>query len=214
MTASSTQGQRGEDGSTLSRTTRLRLGPPAKAGIGSCTLTSRQLDVVWLTVSGKTATQSARCLRLSVRTVEGHLAQARKRAGAASTAELIAWVVAEGIAGIAPLGTTPIEARQAIMFKNNGFSEHDHDAADSARVTRGRRRRGRPTVMSADRIAQASELLAEHTVKETADKLGVSRGTLYAHMPEITAGACRIRGESNARPMEGERQTSPTRRSF
>ena len=38
-----------------------------------------------------------------------------------------------------------------------------------------------------DRLAQANEMLAAHTVKEVAAKLGVSRGTLYAHMQEIRA---------------------------
>lgn len=60
-------------------------------------LTLRQIEVVQLTADGLSARQSAQRLGLSVRTVEAYLAAARKRTGAASTAELIAKMTAAGI---------------------------------------------------------------------------------------------------------------------
>jgi DNA-binding CsgD family transcriptional regulator len=160
-----------------------------------------------LAVSGKTAKQSARCLGISVRTVEEYRAQARERVGVASIGELIAWAVAQGI--VSP-ETTSLEAQderrgadvgqsetspRRIMSKNGGISEHDRRENHAIIGAVGRRRRGRPTVMSVDRLAQASEMLAAHTVKEVAAKLGVSRGTLYAHMHEIRAAGAAASGE-------------------
>jgi DNA-binding CsgD family transcriptional regulator len=179
---------------------RIRRGAGARstAVTDSCPLTSRQIDVVRLAASGKTAKQSARRLGLSVRTVESYLAQARKRTGAASIGELIAWTVA---AGVVSRETTSLkapdegdgEAKRAIVADDHvqkcEIPEHDHEEENSSLVAEGHRRgRGRPTVMSAERIARASEMLTSCTVKEVAAKLGVSRGTLYAHMREIRAG--------------------------
>jgi DNA-binding CsgD family transcriptional regulator len=188
---------------------RQWAGAPATVATEGCTLTSRQVDVVRLAVSGKTAKQSARCLGLSVRTVEGYRAQARERAGVASIGELIAWAVAEGIVST---GRTSFEAQnegreldegrsdtplRTIMFRNGEISEHDRGKNGSTLVEGRQQRRGRPTAMSADRIIRAREMLATHTVKEVAAKLGVSRGTLYAHMREIrAAGAAASQGAS------------------
>jgi len=192
-------GGEGRGGSTLSGI-RWWAGAPAAAVTEGCALTSRQVDVMRLAVSGKTAKQSARCLGISVRTVEEYRAQARERAGVASIGELIAWVVAQGI--VSP-ETTSLEAQnerrgvdggqsetslRKIMSRNGGVSEHDRRENRAIIGAVGRRRRpGRPTVMSVDRLAQANEMLAAHTVKEVAAKLGVSRGSLYAHMQEIRA---------------------------
>ena len=52
---------------------------------------------------------------------------------------------------------------------------------------RGRRRSGRPTVMTPERVAEARELLPTHSMTDIARKLGVSRATLYAHRREIAA---------------------------
>jgi DNA-binding CsgD family transcriptional regulator len=41
--------------------------------------------------------------------------------------------------------------------------------------------------MTPARIAIARELLPTHSITETAKKLGVSRGTVYAHMDLITS---------------------------
>lgn len=60
-------------------------------------LTPRQAEVTQLTAHGLTARQSALRLGLSVRTIEAYLAAARKRVGAASTAELVAKLTAAGI---------------------------------------------------------------------------------------------------------------------
>ena len=47
---------------------------------------------------------------------------------------------------------------------------------------------GRPTVMSAEKIAAARALLPEESVAAIARQIGVSRSTLYAHMGAVTAG--------------------------
>ena len=49
----------------------------------------------------------------------------------------------------------------------------------------GRRPGGRPTVLTPDRIIAARQLLLEHSVTDTARRLGISRSTLYAHLAEI-----------------------------
>jgi DNA invertase Pin-like site-specific DNA recombinase/DNA-binding CsgD family transcriptional regulator len=46
---------------------------------------------------------------------------------------------------------------------------------------------GRPTVMTPEKIAAARALLPETTIAAVARQIGVSRGTLYAHMDAITA---------------------------
>lgn len=150
--------------------------PAAAALTGTPALTSRQVEIVQLAAVGRTARQSARQLGLSERTVQGHLAQARQRIGAASTGELIARVMMSDV----------------IMFTNRDISEHDHEKAGELTrpgKTAGDRvgRRGRPTMMTPDRLATAREMLSSHTVTEIARKLGVSRGTVYAHMHAILA---------------------------
>ena len=42
--------------------------------------------------------------------------------------------------------------------------------------------------MTAEKIAAAQSLLPEHSISAIARMVGVSRGTLYAHMGAITAG--------------------------
>lgn len=56
-------------------------------------LTPRQRQVAGLAAQGKSAKEIAHDLGRSQRTVEEHLAKARERTGAASTAELVALVV-------------------------------------------------------------------------------------------------------------------------
>lgn len=67
-----------------------RLGgvPGASAG-GAATLTSREREVVRLTVAGHTAREVGELLVISHRTVEGHLERARAKLGAASKADLV-----------------------------------------------------------------------------------------------------------------------------
>lgn len=78
-----------------------------RAGERACGLTPRQREVVQLAANGRTAGQSARTLGLSVRTVQDYLEQARRRAGAASTAELVAWAVSAGIVAYGGLVPAP-----------------------------------------------------------------------------------------------------------
>lgn len=170
----------------------------------ACCLTPRQREVVQLAANGKTARQSARILGLSLRTVQGYLDQARRRAGVASTAELVAWAVSTWIVSYdglvrAPQHNSGREAREipgetkTIMCTNPEISAHApqdllandgverrvsedsrRQSADGQRL----RRRGRPTVMTASRLAQTRELLGSHTITDIATKLGVSRRTL------------------------------------
>ena len=51
-----------------------------------------------------------------------------------------------------------------------------------------RKHPGRPTVMTPERLSAASELLRDHTIAEVAQKLGISRTTLYTHLSAITTG--------------------------
>ena len=60
-------------------------------------LTERQTQVLQLAVLGFTAKETARQLGISKNTVDEHLGEARRRAGVATKAQLIAWAVASGI---------------------------------------------------------------------------------------------------------------------
>ena len=68
---------------------RLRLGLPR----GMSALTARQLQVVLLARDGLRQAEIAACLGISARQVERHLEQARRRAKAATTAQLVAMLV-------------------------------------------------------------------------------------------------------------------------
>lgn len=68
-------------------------------------------------------------------------------------------------------------------FLHGRISESTHRGLAAARV-RGRTG-GRPTVMTAEKIAAARELLPENSIAAIARKIGISRGTLYAHMEAI-----------------------------
>lgn len=129
-------------------------------------LTPRQGDVVRLAVAGATARQSARILGLSVRTVQGHLMEARKRVGAANIGQLTAWAVAYGV--VPPVSGLPRMASKGSggnactrsdrsCSKNNEISEHDPGAGRSIPASGERRQRGRPTVMTTNRVARARE---------------------------------------------------------
>jgi DNA invertase Pin-like site-specific DNA recombinase len=48
---------------------------------------------------------------------------------------------------------------------------------------------GRPTVMTPEKLAAARSLLPDNSISAIARMLGVSRGTLYAHMAKVTAAA-------------------------
>jgi len=73
--------------------------------------------------------------------------------------------------------------------------EGTHEGLATAR-SRGRVG-GRPTVMTAEKITAARALLVETSIAAIARHIGVSRGTLYAHMDAIVAG--RRRSNCNAK---------------
>jgi DNA-binding CsgD family transcriptional regulator len=137
----------------------------SEAGAGP---TARQREVLRGVVNGLTAKEVARSLGISVRTVEGHLHAVRQLTGARSMGELCALSVARG--WVRP---QPAPCPETV--------ESCSETPDS------KRRGGRPTVMTPQRIMAARALLRTHTVKETARNLRVSRTTLYAHMDVITA---------------------------
>jgi DNA-binding CsgD family transcriptional regulator len=68
---------------------RRRLALPR----GTSTLTARQLEVVLLARDGLRQAEIAACLGISARQVERHLEQARRRAKAATTSQLVAMLV-------------------------------------------------------------------------------------------------------------------------
>jgi len=65
-------------------------------------LTPRQTEVVQLVAAGLPAKQIARRLGVSKNTVDEHLAEARRRAGASTTCQLVSWAVSFGLAGLLP----------------------------------------------------------------------------------------------------------------
>jgi DNA-binding CsgD family transcriptional regulator len=143
---------------------------------GGARLTARQNQVVELARLGMPAKKIARHLGISKRTVEAHLNEARQRTGAANVAALVSDVLAAS-AGVQSDGS---------CSEMMDISEHLVDA--NTTQTGASRPVGRPTVMTADLVAMARELLGMNTVSAVARKLGVSRTTLYAHMVEIRRG--------------------------
>jgi DNA-binding CsgD family transcriptional regulator len=123
------------------------------------------------------AKKIARHLGISKRTVEAHLNKARQRTGAANVAALVSDVVLAASVGVQSDGS---------CSEMMDISEHGVDA--NTTQTGASRPVGRPTVMTADLVAMARELLGMNTVSAVARKLGVSRTTLYAHMVEIRRG--------------------------
>jgi DNA-binding CsgD family transcriptional regulator len=161
-------------------------------------LTRRQEQVVDLAANGMSDKEMARQLGISVRTVEDHFSRARQRWGAATRAELIAMAVASGtiVPARVPGGWAGAHDERSgwrsetMRFPNKMAAAHGHSAGVPA-VRQGqenttglpvRRRPGRPTVMTRERIAAARELLRNDTVTRVARKLGVGRTTLYAHL--------------------------------
>jgi DNA-binding CsgD family transcriptional regulator len=61
-------------------------------------LTTRQAEVLRLAATGLVAKEIARCLGISIRTVEGHFGVMRQRTGTRNMAELLAWGMACGLA--------------------------------------------------------------------------------------------------------------------
>lgn len=103
--------------------------------------------------------QIARYLGISARTVDKHLSAARERTGARTKEELIGWAV---WTGLAVPGLVAIQVGAA----------HGQKASSLCA-------RGRPPMMSPERVALAREYLPDLPVAEVARKIGVGRSTLY-----------------------------------
>jgi DNA-binding CsgD family transcriptional regulator len=170
-------------------------------------LTRRQEQVVQLAASGMPNKEIARHLGLSKRTVEDHFAAARNRWNAANRAELTAMAFADGdvarplswsddgrSAGPEPrTGPCPEnrEFRNITIMAERPRPEvaASREGPDSGNARNGCPGRGRPTVMTPERIDAARELLRDHTIAQVARKLGIGRTTIYAHMAAITGAA-------------------------
>lgn len=72
-------------------------------------------------------------------------------------------------------------------FERDLIRERTHAGLAAARA-RGRRG-GRPSVMTADKLAVAREMYAsgEHTVSAIAETVGVSRASIYRHLPSSSS---------------------------
>ena len=101
----------------------------------------------------------------------------------------------EGLDTTAPGGQLIFDVFGALAaLPRELIAEGTREGLSTAR-SRGRAG-GRPTVMTAEKITAARALLAQTTIAAIARQIGVSRGTLYAHMDAITAG--RHRSNSKA----------------
>jgi len=86
----------------------------------------------------------------------------------------------------APSGQLTFHVLAALtQFRRRLIAERTHEGLAVAR-SRGIVG-GRPTVMTAEKIAAARSLLPDNSVGATARQIGVSRGTLYSHMDVISA---------------------------
>jgi DNA-binding NarL/FixJ family response regulator len=157
---------------------------------GQARLTPRQEQVIRLATGGMPAKEIARRLGISKRTVEDHFTAACERFGAANRTELITRALQTGIAMpiAAPVGEEVRSCSETTRFPNIPAARMPNQA-DTRVLDLGpvhdERRRGRPTVMTHERLAAARELLTAYTVTQVARKLGVSRTTLYAHLDAI-----------------------------
>lgn len=136
-------------------------------------LTARQMQILQLAAEDLPAKQIARELCISVRTVEWHFAAMRSRTGCVTVGGLTAWAVASGIVA-APRTPRP-------GYAGNAPAISGHPLAGSHPP------RGRPRLMTAEKIAEASRLFGTVPLTRLARHIGVSRGTLYTHMPAIKA---------------------------
>jgi len=151
------------------------------------TLTARQLEVVQLLVNGFRVKQIARILEIGRGTVNEHLSCAREKIGVTTREELIAWAVWNGVAtvGKAPDPGIRCEPRAVEFAANGSEPEPPTEVSQEVRASgesSGKSRGGRPTVMTPDRISRAQTLLAAHSVAEVAERVGVSRSTLYKYV--------------------------------
>jgi DNA-binding CsgD family transcriptional regulator len=167
-------------------------------------LTPRQAEVIQLAAAGLSDKEIGRYLGLSTRTVRQHFTAARQRWDVATRARLIALAVApewgvllsnsddQGHAEASGCDTGLQLPLNRSCSENYYFRTRSSSGTrDSSLMVPARapRDRGRPTVMTPDRIEAARELLRDHTITEVARKLGVGRTTLHKYLPMINAAA-------------------------
>lgn len=169
-------------------------------------LTPRQAQAIQLAAAGLSDKEIGRYLGLSTRTVRQHFTAARRRWDVATRARLIALAVApesgvflpdsdgQGDAEASEHDTRPRSLLNRSCSENHHFRTRSFSGARKgspaaldfpAAPGRAPRDRGRPTVMTPDRIEAARELLRDHAITEVARKLGVGRTTLYKYLPVI-----------------------------
>jgi DNA-binding CsgD family transcriptional regulator len=174
-------------------------------------LTPREEQVVRMAADGLSSKEIARALGIAKRTVDGHFNHARKSVAVKTRTELVVMVLSQttnsgdDLAGHGRDGAPSSGARGAKTSppksgscpENSSFPDKITQAAASvphemarqpmdAGRSHGRGDRGRPTVITPAVIDAVRELRPTHTLKAIAQKLGISRSTLYAHMHELT----------------------------
>jgi len=90
-------------------------------------------------------------------------------------------------------------------FERDLIRERTYAGLAAARA-RGRRG-GRPSVMTSDKVRVARELYEsrQYTVAAIAKTLGVSRASIYRHLPAaVAAEAAGVRGREGAYPVSGD----------
>ena len=102
-------------------------------------LSRRQADVVKLAAAGLTAKQTATRLGISRHTVNEYVQNAKRRIGASTKAELVAWAVASGMLSVDLRTILADRRRRGLMF----ILVNRHDGADCAQVCQRRQPRRR-----------------------------------------------------------------------
>jgi DNA-binding CsgD family transcriptional regulator len=163
-----------------------------------------------MAAGGLSSKEIGRALGIARRTVDGHFSQARKRLAVKTRTELVVMVLSQaadsgdnfarhdwdGAPSPGGLGAKTSAPRSESCPEISSFPDKITRAAASLPheiaclpmdAGRSRRRgdRGRPTVITPQVIDAVRELRPTHTLKAIAQKLGISRSTLYAHMHEL-----------------------------
>ena len=88
---------RSADPQQADQVARLGLPAPTELEVDGIRLTSRQLQVILLACEGLRHAEIGRCLGISAALVRRHLANAKRRTGAATTPQLVAWAKRVGL---------------------------------------------------------------------------------------------------------------------
>lgn len=153
-------------------------------------LTPREEQVVRMAAGGLSSKEIARALGIAKRTVDGHFSHARKRAEAKTRTELVVMVLSQAAdAGGNLAGLGRGEAASPGGRDTKGSPPRNGSCPESTsfpdKITHAAADRGRPTVITPQVIDAIRELRPTHTLKAIAQKIGISRSTLYAHIHEL-----------------------------